>query len=126
MDAVPMVRLLMAMFLAGSMAGVLQPVSAAAPGYAAWVACSHSKQAPRSHSCPKGSDKGAFFKSHDASVQYKICVRYPTGKRLCASSQSAPKGKVQLNTITSELLGEHRVTWSVGGEQVRVWSFEVT
>jgi hypothetical protein len=109
------------------MLSVLQPLSAAAADpYGAWVACSHSKQAPKSHTCSKGSAKGAFFKSDDASVQYKICVRYPAGQKLCATHQSAPKGKVRLNTITSGRIGEHRVTWSVGGEQVRAWTFEVT
>ena len=120
-------RTLVLVLVACSMIGGVQPVSAAAPSpYQAWVACSHSPQAAPSDSCKKGSDKAGFFKSRLASVQYKICVRYPSGSRLCASSQSAPKGTVQKNTITSALVGEHRVTWYVAGEQVRAWTFQVT
>jgi hypothetical protein len=116
---------LCALLLAASLLGAVQPVAAGQAPYGAWVACSLSKQAPSSHSCKKGSDKAAFFKSRAASVEYKICVRYPTGTRLCASHQSAPKGAIVSNRITSSIVGEHRVTWSVAGHQVKAWTFQV-
>lgn len=100
-------------------------VGASGGAYHAWVACSLNKQAAPSHSCGRSSAKGAFFKSVDAAVHYKVCVKYPSGTRLCAAHQSAPKGKVRLNTITSTQLGQHRVTWSVGGKQVAAWTFDV-
>jgi hypothetical protein len=108
------------------MVGPEAPVTAGLPAYRMWLACSLSKQAPPSHSCKKGSAKAAFFKSRLKTVHYKICVRYPNGTRLCAASQLASKGVVASNRITSTLIGQHHVTWSVAGKKVGTWSFQVT
>ncbi len=93
--------------------------------YRTYVACSTSKQAPPSHTCPKKGDKAAFFKSRHADVTYKVCVKYPTGTRLCAAAQQAQKGTLNVNTITSSILGDHRVTWFVGGKKVGAFTFTV-
>ena len=117
--------------LAATMLGLAMLVNAipaaaaSAPAYRYYVACSTSKQAPPSHTCPKSSPKAAFFKSRHADVTYKICVRYPTDAKLCASNQQADKGTLNRNTITSTMPGLHHVTWFVGGKQVGAFAFTV-
>jgi hypothetical protein len=115
-----------AILMACSLILGMQSPTAAQSAYRAWVACSLSKQAPSSHSCPKGSKKAAFFESRLASVQYRICVRFPNDTRLCANAQDGSQGKVNANPITSTKVGEHVVTWYVDGEPVRTWTFRVT
>jgi len=98
----------------------------AAPAYRYYVVCSHSKQAPPATSCSKNSNKGAVFKSNNAAVKYKICVKYPGGQKLCANNQNAPKGRKVLNTISSSLKGVHTVKWWVDGDLVGTYNFTVT
>jgi len=109
--------------LAAVLVGVALPASAApasaeAAAYSHYVACGLSQNAKSSHSCPKASKKGAFFKSLDADVDYTVCVRFPTGKSLCAKAQKALQGKLYVNKITSNIPGKHRVTWFVAGKRV--------
>ncbi len=104
-----------------------QPVAAATTDpYIHYVACSWSKTAPPSHSCPKSSRKAAFFKSKAASVTYRACVHYPTNITLCANAQSAPKGTKVKVTISSTAKGQHSVKWYVNSVQVGAWTFDVT
>ncbi|MGZ8666755.1 MAG: hypothetical protein ACXWZM_06560 [Solirubrobacterales bacterium] len=70
------------------------------------------------HSCAKGARKAAFFRSKSADVFYKICVRFPTGTRLCARKQFAEAGALAVNRITSNVPGSHKVTWYVKGKLV--------
>jgi hypothetical protein len=98
----------------------------AANRYVTYVACSTSKQAPAATSCRKSSAKAAFFKSRDASVSYKVCVKFPNGAKLCSSAQAAPQGTKHVNQITSTMKGTHHVTWTVGAKQVGSWDFVVT
>ena len=60
--------------------------------YTLYVACGMGANAKPAHSCAKGSKKAAFFRSNLADVHYKICVRFPTGQRLCAPHQPAAAG----------------------------------
>ena len=46
----------------------------------------------RRTSCPKTSKKGAFFKSTQADVFYTVCVKFPTGKNLCAHAAGSDQG----------------------------------
>jgi hypothetical protein len=119
------VRVVAALVVA--MALLATPATAFATNrYVTYVACSTSKQAPAATSCPKNSAKAAFFKSRDASVTYKVCVKFPSGTKLCATGQSGPQGVKRVNTITSSMKGTHKVTWFVGGSQVGAWTFQVT
>jgi|tagenome__1003787_1003787.scaffolds.fasta_scaffold20857261_3 hypothetical protein len=97
----------------------------AASRYKAYVACGLTAAADPSHSCDASDDKAAFFKSRDAHVHYKVCVKFPNATRLCAAKQDAPKGKLRHNEITSTQTGRHKVTWFVGGDLVKTWFFDV-
>lgn len=97
-----------------------------AAGYTTYVACSTKKSAEPDHKCKRSQPKTAFFKSADADVQYKICVKYPgRPEPLCATHQQADQGEKRKNAITSTILGRHKVKWYVGGEKVGAFSFRV-
>jgi hypothetical protein len=102
------------------------PVSGATPAYVHYVACGVSEKATPSHSCPKKSKKGAFFKSLDGNASYSVCVRFPTGKNICAKAQEAEQGTLYVNKITTNIPGKHRVTWFVAGKRVGSFAFRVT
>ena len=63
-----------------------------AAAYKHYVGCGISQNAKPSHICPKASKKGAFFKSLKGDVNYSVCVKFPTGKNLCAKAQEADAG----------------------------------
>jgi hypothetical protein len=105
-----------------------RPPVAAAGGsatYKHYVGCGVSQNAKPSHLCPKGSKKGAFFKSLKADVVYSVCVKFPSGKNLCAQKQEATKGTLYVNKVTSTIPGKHRVSWFVAGKQVGSFVFRV-
>jgi hypothetical protein len=56
------------------------PATAGAAAYEHYVGCGVSKKAKRSHSCPKKAKKGAFFKSLNGTVNYTVCVKFPSRK----------------------------------------------
>jgi hypothetical protein len=102
------------------------PASAKAATFSHYVACGVSQNAAPSHSCSKSSKKGAFFRSENADVFYSVCVKFPTGKNLCANHQQATAGTLYVNKITSNIPGKHRVTWFVAGKRVGLFIFNVT
>jgi hypothetical protein len=101
------------------------PSTAGAAAYKHYVGCGISRNATPSHVCPKGSKKGAFFKSFQADVVYSVCVKFPSGKNLCAQAQEAEQGTLYVNKITSTIPGKHRVTWFVKGKKVGSFVFRV-
>jgi hypothetical protein len=104
------------------------PATAATAGTAAYrhyVGCGISRNANPAHACPKGSKKGAFFKSLKGDVVYSVCVKFPSGKNLCAHAQEATEGTLYVNKITSTIPGRHRVTWFVAGKKVGSTVFRV-
>jgi hypothetical protein len=101
------------------------PATAGAAAYTHYVACGVSRNAKPAHVCPKGSKKGAFFKSLKADVVYSVCVKFPSGKNLCAQKQEAAQGTLYVNKVTSTIPGQHRVTWFVGGKKVGSFVFRV-
>lgn len=118
-------KTLMAIGLALALLAAAVPASAQGAAYRHYVACGLSKNAKPSHLCQKKRDKGAFFRSNRADVFYTVCVKFPTRKNLCADRQEAKKGTLYVNEITSNIPGEHRVTWFVQGKQVAAFSFVV-
>ena len=102
------------------------PASAGAAAYKHYVACSPTENAKPAHVCPKKGKKGAFFKSLLADVTYSICVRFPTGKSICAKAQKAKAHVPYVNKITSNIPGKHRVTWFVGGKRIGSFVFQIT
>lgn len=118
-------KALAAVLLVSGLLAASVPASASAAAYRHYVACGTSRKAAPSHVCPKGSKKGAFFKSLDADVVYTVCVKFPSGKNLCAQAQKAEQGTLYVNKITSTIPGRHRVTWFVGGKKVGSFVFRV-
>ena len=101
------------------------PATASAAAYKHYVGCGISRNANPSHLCPKGSKKGAFFKSLQGDVSYSVCVKFPSGKNLCAQAQEAKQGTLYVNKVTSTIPGKHRVTWFVAGKKVGSFAFRV-
>ena len=109
-----------------SLPSMAADAATAAPNrYRHYAGCGVNPDEKPSHSCPKRGKKGAFFKSLDADVTYRVCVKFPTDRRLCASHQQADQGELKVNTITSHMVGPHVVTWYVGGKQVGTFTFRI-
>lgn len=117
---------LAAMVVGFALLASVAPASAGAAAYKHYVACGVSQKAKPSHKCPKSSKKGAFFESTQADVFYKVCVKFPTGKHICAGKQEAVKGTLYVNKITSNIPGLHKITWFVAGKQVGAFVLDVT
>lgn len=119
------VKRLAAMGLVAALFGSAVPASAGAAPFRHYVACGLSQKAKPAHVCQKPRKKGAFFRSNKADVFYTVCVRFPTKKNLCAPEQEAVRGTLYVNKITTNIPGEHTVTWFVKGKRVGVFSFVV-
>jgi hypothetical protein len=111
--------------VAAVVAAVALPATASAAAYRHYVACGVSQKAHPAHHCPRRSKKGAFFESVKADVFYSVCVKFPTGKNLCARHQEAKAGTLYVNKITSNIPGKHRVTWFVGKKRVGSFAFVI-
>jgi hypothetical protein len=118
-------KTLVAVLLGAALLVAASPASAEAAPYKHYVACGVSQNAKPSHSCPKASKKGAFFQSLGADVFYTVCVRFPTGRNLCAPRQEAAQGTLYVNKITSNIPGKHKVSWFVEGKRVGLFFFDV-
>lgn len=101
---------------------VAHPPSAAAEDFEMYVGCSRTAQASPSHTCMIGDQPGAFFRAR-TSVEYEICVDFPSERRLCASGQQTSANELFVNSITTRIPGLHEVTWIVAGQAVGSWSF---
>jgi hypothetical protein len=123
------VKIFSAALLCGALLATAAPASAEAAAFRKYVACGKSAKAKPSHACPvrRGAtgNLGAFFRSNRADVDYKICVRFPGGRSLCAPRQEAEQGQLYVNRITSNTPGRHKVTWFVKGQRVGVWFFRL-
>jgi hypothetical protein len=123
------VKVFAAMVLATALLATAVPAPAGAAAYKHYVGCGLSRSAKPAHVCPKKAKKGAFFESTRKAVYYSVCVRFPSGKTLCANRQpqkEAPEeGTLYVNKITSTIPGKHVVTWFVEGKKVGSWAFRV-
>jgi hypothetical protein len=118
-------KALAAVFLVSGLLATALPATAGAVAFKHYVACGVSQKAKPAHSCPKKAKKGAFFKSLKGNVVYTVCVKFPSGKNLCAQAQEAEQGTLYVNKITSTIPGKHRVTWFVEGKRVGSFVFRV-
>jgi hypothetical protein len=116
--------LVAALVATGLLAGAV-PAVANAAAYEHYVACGISRKADPAHVCPKNAKKGAFFKSTKGTVVYTVCVRFPSGKSLCAHAQKAKENILYVNKITSTIPGRHVVSWFVKGKKVGSFAFRV-
>jgi hypothetical protein len=92
------------------------PAPVARPQVRAYVACGTGTNARPAHWCFPGK-AGAFFRSN-FNTRYSVCVVYPTRRRQCARNQFADAGVLYVNAIRTNLLGQHKVIWTVAGNQV--------
>jgi hypothetical protein len=118
-------KALAAVMLASGFLLTTMPATAGAAAYKKYVGCGVSRNAKPAHVCPKKSKKGAFFKSLKGNVTYSVCVKFPSGKNLCAQAQEAEQGTLYVNKITSTIPGKHVVKWFVKGQKVGEWIFRV-
>jgi hypothetical protein len=118
-------KALVAALVATGLLACAVPAVAGAAAYEHYVACGISRKADPAHVCPKNAKKGAFFRSTEADVVYTVCVRFPSGKSLCAHSQKAKEGTLYVNKITSTIPGRHEVSWFVKGKKVGTFVFRV-
>lgn len=119
-------KALAAVMLVSGLLVTAMSATAGAAAYKKYVGCGISQKATPSHVCPKKAKKGAFFKSLKGDVVYSICVKFPSGKNLCAQAQEAEQGTLYVNKITSTIPGRHVVSWFVKGKKVGSWAFRVT
>ena len=85
------------------------------------MACGLSQYARPAHECAHRGKVGAFFRS-SVATSYTVCVRFPTGRRLCARGQQAEAGVTYVNKVTTSISGWHKVLWYVGGRRI-AWTF---
>lgn len=119
-------KTLTAVLLVSGLLATMAPAGAGAAAFKHYVGCGVSKNAKPRHACPKKAKKGAFFKSLNGDVTYTVCVKFPSGKNLCAQAQEAEQGTLYVNKITSTIVGKHVVSWYVKGKKVGSWAFRVT
>jgi hypothetical protein len=118
-------KTLAALMLVSGLLATAVPATAGAAAYKHYVGCGLSRKAKPAHACPKKAKKGAFFKSLNGTVTYTVCVKFPSGKNLCAQAQEAEQGTLYVNKITSTIPGKHVVSWFVKGKKVGSWAFRV-
>jgi hypothetical protein len=118
-------KTLTAVLLGAALLASVAPASAGAAAYRHYVACGVSQNAKPAHTCSKKSKKGAFFKSLKGDVNYSVCVKFPTGKNICAKAQPATQGTLYVNKITSNIPGKHRITWFVEGKRIGIFVFTI-
>jgi len=94
------------------------PVEEAQPRYRAYVACGLSRCARPARRCPRRSRIGAFLRSSEA-VAYRICVVFPTGRRLCSDQQQADAGILYVNRITTNIVGRHKAVWYLPDRRIK-------
>lgn len=117
-------RLFIGLVLA-AMALLLVPLPASAAEYETFVGCDDLAENPvPSHECQLGDFPGAFFES-DVETEYEICIEFPDTEELCLEEQEAEAGVLYVNSIISELEGDHLVTWYVEGVEVGSWAFRL-
>jgi hypothetical protein len=118
-------KALVAVLVASGLIASAVPATAGAAAYKHYVGCGVSQKTNPAHMCPKGAKKGAFFKSFNGDVVYTVCVKFPSGKNLCAQAQEAKQGTLYVNKITSTIPGRHVVSWFVKGKKVGSSAFQV-
>jgi len=101
------------------------PLSASAAEFETFVGCDDLSENPvPSHVCQAGDFPGAYFES-DLDIEYDVCVEFPGGTFICAEEQLAEAGVLYVNSITTDLEGEHFVSWFVEGAEVGNWAFRM-
>jgi hypothetical protein len=119
-----MKKLFLGLIIAAT-ASLFIPLHANAAEFETFVGCDDLAENPiPSHECQTGGFPGAYFES-DADVEVEICVEFPTAEILCTEPEFAEAGVLYVLSITSELEGNHLVSWYVEGAEVGSWAFRL-
>lgn len=94
------------------------PVQDARPRYRAYVACGLSQRARPARWCTRRRKVGAFLRSTQP-VTYRLCVVFPTRRRLCAVEQQAEAGMLYVNRVTTNIVGRHKVVWYLPDRRIK-------
>lgn len=81
-----------------------------------YVACGLSEYARPARECPHRSKVGAFIRAN-RELLYTVCVRFPTGRRVC-TEQVAQAGVLYVNRVTTNIVGWHKVVWRTEGRRL--------
>jgi hypothetical protein len=101
-------------------------LTSAASDYSGYIACGWKTSAPKATSCPKSGRIGAFFRSKNATVQFKTCVKFPNGEQQCTRKSTAEQGFYYVNHLTVGSKGTLTVKWKVDGVYVKKYTIQVT
>ncbi|HEY7025522.1 MAG TPA: hypothetical protein VH371_11245 [Candidatus Limnocylindrales bacterium] len=101
-------------------------MTSASNAFTAYVACGYKASKPAATSCPKSGRIGAFFRSNNADVMFRTCVKFPNGQQLCTHKSAAKKGQFYVNRLTVGTKGTLKVKWRSGGVVVAKYSITVT
>jgi hypothetical protein len=119
-----MKKLFLGLVLA-AVASLAIALPASAAEFETFVGCDDLAETPvPAHICQIGDFPGAYFES-DVDAEYEVCIEFPDAVELCAEEQFAEAGVLYVNSITSNLEGEHLVTWYVEGVEVGSWTFRL-
>ena len=86
-------KALSAVLVASGLLASAVPATAGAAAYKHYVGCGISRNATPSHVCPaRAARRAPSSKASKADVAYSVCVKFPSGKNLCAQAQEADPG----------------------------------
>jgi hypothetical protein len=91
------------------------------PSVSTWTGCGVTPTTPRSHHCKQGefgTEFGAFIKASQ-DVTYKLCVRFPTGRKECVRNEPAKAERTYVNRVPAKFPGRYALTWTVEGRAFR-------
>jgi hypothetical protein len=103
---------------------MVSAASASAVSYSTYAGCSPFASTPPSHVCQIGDEPGAFFRA-DTEVEYEVCVTFPNAETICAEEELAEAETLYVNAITTNIVGNHLVSWYVEGVEVASWTFRL-
>jgi hypothetical protein len=97
---------------------VAAPAAGGGARFATYVSCS-ATTADRDTTCSLGASPVAIFRAlRKRDVDYRVCVRRPSGERRCREKRSGRVGHRSQAPILLGAPGGYRVSWLVGGRRV--------
>ena len=109
---------------------LLAGAPAEAKRFRAYVSCGigdSTYRPPASHSCPVGDlPQAVMINRKRTSVRYRLCVRVPSGATYCGTRRAKGGGRLNQRALYNESLGQHVISWYVGGRLIGRWALERT
>jgi hypothetical protein len=98
--------------------------------FRAYVACGVADSTfrpPPSHACPVGDlPHAVLINRKRTSVRYRLCVRVPSGATYCGTRRARGGGRLNQRALFNDSMGQHVISWYVGGRLVGRWVLERT